>query len=197
MAQWNLNDAASNSVSYAARLHGLGSNKTNQHANNTALFNNTTSGAFVPGIAVGQFGVSVAEMANTSGESKKISHAGWVERKAGTGPVTSLVINNGGSAYTNGDVLTISGGTTNAIATVTTNGNGVITTASFSNYGAGFLNVSSLTLAVANSTGGSTSGSGASLSATLGGRAERVSYETLVAMSSITGDASDDTQLPE
>lgn len=30
-----------------------------------------------------------------------------------------------------------------------------------------------------------------------GGRAGRVQYETLVAMSSITGDAADDTQLPE
>jgi len=30
-----------------------------------------------------------------------------------------------------------------------------------------------------------------------GGRAGRVQYETLVAMSSITGDAADDTELPE
>ena len=49
----------------------------------------------------------------------------------------------------------------------------------------GFSNASVATMAVANSTGGASAGSGATLVLTLGGRAGRKSYQTLVAAKSI------------
>lgn len=199
MAQWNKNDAASNSVNWLASSLSVASGNANNASNNTSLFNNTTPSAFL-GIgkaAVGQFGVSVSEAANTSGEGKKVAHAGWNLRTNFTGPLTSLTVTAGGTGYNNTDVVTVSGGVVNATASLTTNSTGGIVSVTPSVYGNGFMSVSTAIVAVANSTGGSTAGSGATLTPVLGGRANRVQYETLVAMRTITGDASDDSYLPE
>lgn len=89
MAQWGVNDAASNSVSWAAASLNVGSGNAAQAANNTALFGNTTADAYVTGQTIGQFGLSAAEVntTNTSSEAYggKISHTGWVLRKEGSG----------------------------------------------------------------------------------------------------------------
>lgn len=78
MAQWGNTDDAANSVIWA--------NTTLNVANTQAeLFNNTTADAVIDGVAVGVFGVSTDEMANTTGESSKVPHAGWVLRTEGTG----------------------------------------------------------------------------------------------------------------
>src|SRR6185312_15958871 len=111
MPQWNNNDAASNSVSWAAESIGAGQGPANQAANNTALYGNTTANAFITGQTVGQFGVDVSETAASLGQ---VTHAGWVLVRTGSG-----------------------------------------------------------------------------------GRAGRTTYETLVAMGSMTGDASDDTTFPD
>ena len=195
MGSWGKTDNASNSVFYAPAQFNKTANSTNQ----TALFGNTTVGAIANNIAVGQFGVSAAEKANTGGESKKVTHAGWNLRTAGTGSIESITITAGGTGYSNNDTIrvAVSGtGTTNATGTVSTNSTGGITSVTITNRGKGFT-AKNPTVVVANTTGGTANGTSATLVAVAGGRAGRVQYETLVAMGSITGDASDDTQLPE
>jgi hypothetical protein len=184
MSQWGKNDAASNSVNYAAEGFKAGSGKVAIAANNTAMYNNTTPSAFVPNMAVGQFGISPAEIANTSSDFNKATHAGWNLARIGTGPVKTLTITAGGTGYSNTDKIIVSGGTTNAAFTLTTNSTGGIISTVPTNTGAGFVNTTSV--AVANSSGGASAGSNAAFTVNLGGRAGRVSYETLVAMGTIS-----------
>jgi hypothetical protein len=115
--------------------------------------------------------------------NKAIAAPGWVRRTVGTGAVASITITSGGTLYANADTITVSGGATNAAANVVTNGNGVITAVNVTNPGSGF--TSAPTIAVTTSTG-----SNATFAAVLNGRAGRVSWETLVAISGpITTDA--------
>lgn len=79
MAQWGKTDDAANSVSWAASSISAGSGKANIAANNTALFANTTSGAFITGQIIGQFGISGDE-ATATGQIP-----GWTLRREGTG----------------------------------------------------------------------------------------------------------------
>jgi hypothetical protein len=150
------------------------------------MFGNTTIGAFTPGKEVGQFPVTVQEMANTAGERRDVAHAGWNMRHAWSGPVVSFGVSAGGTGYSNTDLIKVSGGQTNAAGSLTTNSTGGILTATLTASGNGFINVSSSTLAITNSTGGASLGSGATLTFTLGGRAGRVFYENIVAMGSIS-----------
>jgi hypothetical protein len=88
MAQWGNTDDAANSVSWAASSLNLGSGNANQAANNESLFANTTAEAFVANVAIGQFGVSTAEMGEqgeSGSEAGAVPHAGWVLRTEGTG----------------------------------------------------------------------------------------------------------------
>lgn len=186
MASWGKSDVVSNSVSWAADLVNAGSGNAAKAAASGNLFSNSTGSAFVRDQAVGVFGVSVAEKANTSGESKRVAHAGWNLRRAGTGPLATLVIATGGTGYANTDTIKVSGGKVNAAATLVTNSTGGITSVSITNPGEGFVNTTSVTVAVANSTGGATGGSNATFTVTLGGRAGRVHYETLVAMGTMS-----------
>jgi hypothetical protein len=88
MSQWKNTDAAGNSVNYAAAQFG----KTPNTGNQTALFGNTTVGAFVNGAAVGVFGVDTTEMS------------------VGGGAVIAITITDPGSGYTANGTVTISGG---------------------------------------------------------------------------------------
>lgn len=136
---------------------------------------------------VGVFGVDAAEKAITPGPA----HRGWVARRPGTGPVVTLTVADGGTGYANADTITITGGTVNATANLTTNSSGGITATSNLRGGAGFQTTADANVEITTS-----GGSGANIVVTLGGRANRVSYETLVALK-ITGDGSDDTQFPD
>ena len=80
MPQWGNTDASSNAVKWAAQTLGLGSGPTNEAANNTALYGNTTANAFKPNITLGLFGVDSAEVSATPG-----AHAGWVLKRTGSG----------------------------------------------------------------------------------------------------------------
>lgn len=149
MPQWkNTNDAA-NSVNYGAHLVKTGSGNANSASNNTALFNNTTIGAFLSNnasVAEGQFGVSKAQMANTSGESGAVTHAGWTLRTQGTGGLGTLTVTAGGSSYVNLAHIDIqSANGINAFGLVGTNSTGGITSVTILNTGAGFVNVASTT----------------------------------------------------
>ena len=200
MAQWGKNDNAANSVIWGTTAVNLPANTVNSNT----LYQNTTVGAFKNNNvsmkkAVGQFGVSAAEAANTSGEGKKVAHAGWNLRTVGTGSLTSLLITTAGKGYANGDVVTINAGVggTNATATVTTTPLGNVTSVSITSVGSGFTTKAPTGITVANSTGGATAGTNAAFTAVVGGRAGRVQYETLVAMGSQDNGTADDAILPQ
>ena len=78
MAQWGNTDDAANSVLWATTAVNLTPNTTNQ----TALFGNTTVGAFIAGEAVGQFGLDATEI-----------------RVSGNAAVQQYIITNAGSGY--------------------------------------------------------------------------------------------------
>lgn len=151
------------------------------------------------------YGVSATEAANTLGDGKKVAHAGWVSQKIGTGPIKSVTIVNGGQNYNSAGYIVVSGGgdgTVNLAYTIANSLNtlqtyssnsylNTIATVAIVNGGAGFNVAPTL---VAN---GPNSANFATFSVTLGGRAGRVQYETLVAMGSITGDdPADDKYFP-
>jgi hypothetical protein len=145
MGQWGLADNAANSVSWAAAALGKGSGKAAKAANNAALYGNSGVGAFVPNLAVGQFGVSPAETANGGGEGRNVHAAGWILRRVGLGGVKSLTA-NGGTGFVSGETVKLSGGTANGYATLTANSTGGLTGATI---GAGgtFVNVAQATVA--------------------------------------------------
>ena len=78
MAQWGNTDDAANSVLWATAAVNLTPNTVNQ----TALFGNTTIGAFVAGEAVGQFGLDATEIS-----------------VSGNAAVQQYIITNAGSGY--------------------------------------------------------------------------------------------------
>lgn len=186
MALWGKTDQANNAPKYTI--------EAGTSANGEAMYGNVTVSAFSSGKekSVGVFGVDPTEAHVTDA----VTHPGWVKVTQGSGPVSSITITAGGTTYANGDVVTVSGGTINATATITTNSTGGVASLAIAEHGRGF-KAGSPVVAVANSTVGATTGSGATLAPVLGGRAGRVQMETLVAFSSISGDGTDDTTLPD
>ena len=176
------------------------------------MFGNTTQNAFVGGKAVGVFGVDSTEMNVLVEDSlPKPAHAGWALRNVGSGGVVNASYSGTATGYNNTDVVTVSSiFGTNATITFTTNSTGGNLKLTIAEQGSGFVTVDNPgNISIANSTGGSTSGSGATFSAKAGGRAGRIQYETLVAMGSLgkqsaaygtaatTADAADDSILPD
>lgn len=86
MAQWGNTDDAANSVLWATALVNLTPNTTNQ----TALFGNTTVGAFIANEAVGQFGLDSTEI-----------------RVSGNAAVQQYIITNPGSGYAANAAVTV------------------------------------------------------------------------------------------
>ena len=174
MALWSSTDANTGAPIFAA-ASGLGVS-----ANGKVLYANTQASAFVTDATVGVFGVDTNEIAKAS----KPAHAGWVLRKTGMGKIDSITAgvanrSNVGNAY-----ITFSGG-----GTVNTSANAQIFVNSVSNV------VTSITLNNAGlyeTTPTATVSGNANVTITLvmGGRANRVQTEVLVAMGSMTGDGS-------
>ena len=259
--QWGKIDRANNSPIWATAYV----NKTANTENQANLFNNVTSGAFITGATVGTFGISPAEMVDSLGGVSAVTvtapGSGFTVRPTvafagaattnATATATAKVVavtlggDLGSSAYSNGDVVTIAGGTSTIAANVnilTTNSTGGVLTVSINaagsytalptlannaptgGTGTGLkLDLSFGVAAVAvtaNGTGYTSApavtfgggGTGAKATAALTTEqmkvtsagwvlrkkfGNRVQYETLVAMKSITSDASDDTILPE
>lgn len=158
-----------------------------------AMFSNTTPGAFLPGTAVGVFGVSATEQANNRvNAGERGAHAGWNLRRAGTGPIVSIVANTTLVGYVNTDLITVTSpavGGTNATITFTTNSTGGSLSFTITNPGSGFnlVTIPTSNIAITNATGGTATGNTTTtgLVVTAGGRAGRVSHETLVAMGSL------------
>ncbi|MGI9215007.1 MAG: hypothetical protein ACR2HS_05080 [Gammaproteobacteria bacterium] len=179
MALWNSNDQANNAPKYTV-VAGV-------NANGEQMFGNTQVSAFVTEQATGIFGVDTTEAGILTGEGKKVAHAGWNLRKAGSGPVTGIIITGGNVNYnTNGFITFTStnGSGANASYTVNTVSN-TISTITLNSGGSGYTEAPTAT--AANATGVNS----ATFTLTMGGRAGRVQYETLVAMGSIAGDAED------
>lgn len=178
MSLWGNKDQANNAPKYSV-AGGLG-----VAANGKVLYNNTSSSVFVTNLAIGDFGVSANEASNTTGEGKKVAHAGWNLRKAGTGSVINITITDPGANYnTNGFITFTNGGGVGANASYTVNTkSNTVNSVTLISGGSGY--VVAPTATVANATGVNS----ATFVVTVGGRAGRVHYETLVAGGTITND---------
>jgi hypothetical protein len=165
----------------------INSQNAGQHANGSTLYHNTTPSATTNGMIVGLYGVTKTMIqAAQANHATNLSQPGWVLVRQGTGPVMSLAASPGGLSYNNTDVLTISGnGCANATFHPVTNATGGILSFTTNSAGFGFPNTAYVTQTWANSTGGATGGSGATVTLTLGGRAGRINRETLVSMKSM------------
>lgn len=167
----------------------------NKATRGSTAYANTTVGAFVPGKAVGLFGInSTIEHALRVAGKAHGAGPGWNKISWGTGPVATLALNAAGTGYSNTDSVVVqASGAVNASANVVTNGSGVIQTVTLNNPGKFFANNSSLTISVKASGGGASAGTGATFNVTLGGRANRKQVETMVAQRTMTGSTSGGT----
>ena len=152
-------------------------------ANGQVYYANTKINAYISNAAVGVFGIDAAEQANTTAATGHPAHAGWVIRKAGTGPIVTItaisgaVSSNGFITFSKGDGIDGSGNTA-ANASISVNTAGYITSITL-NSGGSYANTPIATPPSGN----------ASFTITMGGRAGRVQVETLVALGgSMTGD---------
>jgi hypothetical protein len=185
MSLWGNLDASNN----APYFSGLGGYKTSINVANaqiTQIFNNATIGATETDVAMGVFAVDTTEIADVSVETHSGSHAGWIARRAFTGPVVSIVANSGAVGVNS--YITFSGGS--AGAGVGTTGNTAANAQIYVNSAGYIVNVTLLSSGSYANTPVATANQGnASFTITMGGRANRVQQECLVAMGSMTGDS--------
>jgi hypothetical protein len=176
MALWTNVDEAAGAPKNAV-ASGLGVS-----ANGSTLFGNNTIGVFVNDASIGTFGVDSTEQGVTANKTQVGAHAGWILRKGGTGPVVTITANTG-AVGANSFIIFGGGGTGNtaANARVSVNAAGFIIGVTV-NSGGEYLTTPTATPNTGN----------AVFTVTMGGRANRVQSETLVAMGSMTGDGSDD-----
>lgn len=176
-----------------ANAHFGNTSAGSRAATDVAMFSNATPGAFLPGVAVGVFGVSATEQANNKTNSNEHgAHAGWNLRRAGTGPIVSITANATLAGYVNSDVITVktpAADGTNATITFTTNSTGGSLVFTISNPGSGFnlVTIPTSNISITNATGGTATGNTTTTNLVViaGGRAGRVHHETLVAMGSL------------
>lgn len=184
MALWSNTDANTSAPKYAV-AGGLGVS-----ANGFVLYGNTQLSAFSTSSALGVFGVDTTEAGITTGEGKAVAHAGWNLRKAGSGKVLSITANTGATSPDGNVLITFTGGGTgNTVANAqifVNSASKVIQTITMIDGGS---YTSTPTPAAVNAI--------ATFTVTMGGRANRVQHETLVAMGSMTGDGDDDTIFPD
>lgn len=173
-AFWTMTDANTGVPIYAGTALNLAPTRANA---NVIFANANVAQAFSE--AVGVYGVDTQEASNTqvTPAATRMAHAGWVQRTAGMGPVISITA-NAGAFGTNSFVTFSNGGTGNTVAnaTVTVNTNGSIRDITI-NTGGLYLTTPTAVPASGN----------AAFTVTMGGRANRTQYETLVAAGSITG----------
>lgn len=186
MALWKNTDANTS----APKGMATGFAATGTFANGDTLWANAQANIVTTNQAVGVFGVDNTEQtlsAIRGGTSGHPQHAGWVLRKAGMGPILTITANTG--AVATNSYITFSGGgvsNTAANARITVNSANYIVDVTINNPG------KYVTTPTATPTSGN-----AVFTLTMGGRANRVMTETLVAMGSLTSDGSDDTIYPD
>lgn len=185
MSLWGNLDAANNAPKHGDTA-GYGGDKPQVTANTQVYYSNTRNGAFMTGSAIGVFGVDAQEQINAEASANTLlgvpQHAGWVIRKTGMGPIVAISA-NAGAVGANGFITFSQGngrdgsGNTAANASISVNTAGYITAVTL-NSGGLYANTPVATAASGN----------ASFTITMGGRANRVTTETIVAMGSMTGD---------
>ncbi len=179
MALWSNTDAAASAPKNAV-ASGLGVS-----ANGSTLFGNNQIDAILTDAALGVFGVDATEQGISGNKTEVGAHAGWILRKAGTGPVVTISANTGAHSPDGNVYITFTGGgtgNTTANAQIFTNSVSKLITSITVNAGGEYLTTPTAEAVNANAT----------FTITMGGRANRVQSETLVAMGSMTGDGSDD-----
>lgn len=122
MASWGNTDDAANSVSWAVSQF----NKTANSENQTDLYGNTTPGAFVPGLTVGQFGVDTTEMSVANGS------------------IVTFTVTFPGSGYAANAAVTVGG---NATSNAQSNSTGRIATVHVNTAGDGYTTAPTVTVA--------------------------------------------------
>jgi hypothetical protein len=171
---WTMTDANTGVPIYAGTALNLAPTRANA---NVIFANANVAQAFSE--AIGVYGVDTQEATNTqvTPAATKMAHAGWVQRTAGMGAVLTIRANSG-SYGTNSFVTFTNGGTgnTSANATVSVASNGLIQTVTL-NSGGLYLTTPTATPVSGN----------AAFTLTMGGRANRTQYETLVAAGTMTG----------
>lgn len=118
---WGNVDNSSNAVTYAV----TGFNKTANSDNITNFFGNTTPGAFVSGMTVGQFGIDVTEVGVSNGS------------------VSAYTVTNPGSGYFSVPTVTVSG---NATANATVSATGTISSVNIVDAGSGYITSPTVTI---------------------------------------------------
>jgi hypothetical protein len=183
MALWGSRDLSNNAPKYAV-AGGVGVS-----ANGQALFGNTQVSAFATNLTLGTFGVDTTEAGISTGDGKKVAHAGWNLRKVGVGPVLSISANTNSFSPDGNVYITFTGndGATPANAQVFVNSATKRILSVTVHDGGLYSTTPSADAANAN----------VEFSIVMGGRANRVQMETLVAMGSMTDDASDDSLFPD
>lgn len=156
--------------------------------NSNLAFGNTTISGFIPNEVDGIFAFDTTEQQNAASNSATTSasghpaHAGWVLRKVGTGPVATITVNTGSTSNVGNAYITFTGGGT---GNVTANAQIFVNT------------ISNVVQSVTLNSGGSyaftptaavSGNANVSFTITMGGRANRIQTETLVAMATITTD---------
>jgi len=197
MSLWGNLDASNNAPNFSG-LTGYDTSTTGESLANSqpsSVFGNTYMSATRTDVEFGVFGVDTVEANNqlSTGDGRYVTHAGWVARTKGSGPITAVTANAGAagpSATAASYTLALSGGgvnNTSGQVIVTTNAAGWVT-------GVALTNAGLYTGTPSANTFGNTA-----LTFTMGGRNGRVTQETLVAMGSIYGDAtaSDDVNYPD
>ncbi len=191
MSLWGNVDASNNAPNFSG-LTGYDTSTTGESLANSqpsSVFGNTYMSATRTNVEFGVFGIDTTEEGLiTDGQP---THAGWVARTKGSGPIASVTANTdavGPAASACTYTLVLSGGGTNNTAaqvSVTTAATGRISSISVSN--AGLYTGTPTTNTFGNTV----------FTITMGGRNGRTTFETLVAMGSMTGDASDDAIAPD
>ena len=181
MSLWGNLDAANNAPKQTVTT-GYGGDTPQVTANGQVYYSNTAINAFIENNAIGIFGVDTTEQTAATVAQGIPQHAGWVVRKVGTGPITTITANAGAVGvnsfiiFSGGDGIAGSGNTA-ANASVSVNTAGYITNITITNFG-NYANTPAATPNTGN----------AVFTVTVGGRAGRVQTETIVAMGSMTGD---------
>ena len=180
MSLWSNTDANTSVPKFAPSRVNL----TNTQANSNLLYGNTSTGVFNANSAIGVFGVDSTEQTSANNTANHAGHAGWVLRRTGMGGIATISAgatnkSNVGNAY-----ITFTGGGTgntsaNAQLFVNATSN-VVTTIVLNNAGMYETTPSATVAGNAN----------VAITLTMGGRANRNTVETLVAMGSMTGDGS-------
>jgi hypothetical protein len=184
MSLWGNLDASNNAPKQTDTT-GYGGDTPQVTANGQVYYSNTAINAFIENAAIGVFGVDTTEQAAATAAQGVPQHAGWVIRKVGMGPITSVTANAGAVGVN--ATMQITGG--NGIGATTGSSPATVVVR---------VNTANYIIAVDVTNGGLYANtpvinamSNAVFTIAMGGRANRIQTETVVAMGSMTGDGGD------